>query len=108
MKSFLLTVAYHGAGYHGFQVQKSGMRTVAGELRAALAPLCKGGFELRGASRTDAGVHALGQAVQLRAATRLDAAVLQRALNAVLPRDLRRPGDHRCQLFRAIHRCVRP
>lgn len=44
---------------------------------------------LTGASRTDAGVHALGQVASLRLRTRLEAAAVQRALNAMIPADVR-------------------
>ena len=89
VKSFLLRIAYHGAGFHGWASQTSGVRTVANELLAALRPLCQGEPSLQGASRTDAGVHALGQAAHVKAETRLEAQALLRALNATLARDVR-------------------
>jgi tRNA pseudouridine38-40 synthase len=58
----LLTIAYDGAGFAGFAPQREA-RTVAGELLDALRVLDAGIEELRGASRTDAGVHARGQRV---------------------------------------------
>lgn len=58
----LLTVAYDGRDFAGFAPQK-GTRTIAGELAAALRAIDPGISELRGASRTDAGVHARGQRV---------------------------------------------
>ena len=45
-------------------------------------------MRIHGASRTDAGVHALGQVASFATSTRLDAPVLRRALNAVLPEDV--------------------
>ena len=55
----------------------------------ALRPLAGPDLRLIGASRTDAGVHALGQVASLHAARPLDPRVVQAALNATLPRDIR-------------------
>jgi len=59
MKRIKLTVAYDGTNYHGWQVQDNGI-TVAGELNRCLTDLLQEKIEVMGASRTDAGVHALG------------------------------------------------
>jgi len=58
----LLTVAYDGRPFAGFARQPD-QRTIAGELLGALQAIDPGIREVRGASRTDAGVHALGQRV---------------------------------------------
>jgi len=58
----LLTVAYDGRPFSGF-VPQPGQRTVAGELLAALQDIDPTIREIRGASRTDSGVHAYGQRV---------------------------------------------
>ena len=58
----LLTVAYDGRPFAGF-VAQPGQRTVAGELLAALREVDPSIHEIRGASRTDSGVHAYGQRV---------------------------------------------
>ncbi len=60
-----------------------------GAVAAALAPLAGGPVRLVGASRTDAGVHALGQVASAAAGRALEPAVVQAALNATLPRDIR-------------------
>lgn len=62
MNGILLTVAYDGGPFAGFAPQPS-QRTVAGELLGALRALDPHVREVRGASRTDAGVHARGQRV---------------------------------------------
>lgn len=62
MTCVLLTVAYDGGPFAGFVVQP-GQRTVAGELLGALRAMDPKVREIRGASRTDAGVHARGQRV---------------------------------------------
>ncbi len=77
-------IAYKGEGFSGSQRQP-GLRTVEGEvLRAleAVMPRMEGGFDLKAASRTDAGVSAVGNVVAFRSAMSDDAALL-RALNAV-------------------------
>ncbi len=57
-----LVVAYDGAGFHGF-AENVGVRTVMGELRAAIERVTGNPVELTGAGRTDAGVHGWGQVV---------------------------------------------
>jgi len=89
---------YDGTDFAGFQLQRNA-RTVQGELEAALARL-NGGERVvvDGAGRTDAGVHAQGQVIAFTIRREVPIAVLQRAVNALLPRDvairdLRRAAD---------------
>ena len=71
MARFKLTLEYNGTRYSGWQVQKNA-RTVAGEILAAVRDLSqREDFELYGAGRTDAGVHALAQVAHLDLETRL-------------------------------------
>jgi tRNA pseudouridine38-40 synthase len=86
-RTLALLLAYDGAAYHGWQVQPD-VATVQGALVSALRPLA-GTLELVGASRTDAGVHALGQVASVAVERPLRPAVARSALNAVLPRDIR-------------------
>lgn len=65
MKNLLMTICYDGTGFSGWQRQPA-VRTVQGELEGVLSSLCGGDIELFGTSRTDAGVHALGQRATLR------------------------------------------
>ena len=60
MKNVLLTIAYDGTGFCGWQKQP-GQRSVQGELERALGIVCAQPIQLNGTSRTDAGVHAYGQ-----------------------------------------------
>ncbi|MCL2854699.1 MAG: tRNA pseudouridine(38-40) synthase TruA [Defluviitaleaceae bacterium] len=86
----LLTVAYDGTDYNGWQVQKNGT-TVCGLLEGALAGVLAGrSFSILGASRTDAGVHALGQRVHLRTDGTIPIPLdrLPNVINAALPRDV--------------------
>jgi tRNA pseudouridine38-40 synthase len=91
MPTFRLTLAYDGTDFAGWQAQRAGgARTVQGTLEEALARLTGGGrVAVAGAGRTDAGVHALGQVASFALPTPWDPADLGRALNAVLPDDVR-------------------
>ena len=63
--------------------------SIQGLLEDALAPFEGGPVTVFGAGRTDAGVHALGQVANVRTRAAHDVETLQRALNAVLPVDVR-------------------
>ena len=60
MKNILMTIAYDGTDFHGWQRQP-GKRTVQGELERVLSEVCGDPITIDGTSRTDAGVHAYGQ-----------------------------------------------
>jgi tRNA pseudouridine38-40 synthase len=83
-----LTVAYRGTDFFGWQRQAQ-KRTVQECLEVVLAKLWGQKIDLQGSGRTDAGVHALGQVASFNAPRLHNATVLQRALNANLPRDVR-------------------
>jgi tRNA pseudouridine38-40 synthase len=82
-----LVLQYDGAGFAGWQRQPD-TRTVQGVLEAALTRLCNAETRATGAGRTDAGVHARGQAVGTTVPDTWPAARLRRSLNAVLPDDM--------------------
>ncbi len=83
----LLSVAYDGEAFSGFAPQP-GQRTVYGVLLEAIRALDPGVSGLRGASRTDAGVHARAQAVALDPTRAIPAKGWVLGVNAALPRDL--------------------
>mgnify|MGYP005605740099 FL=1 len=87
-RTLKLTVEYDGTNYVGWQRQAEGI-SIQGLLEEALGPFEGGPATVHGAGRTDAGVHALGQVASVRTRTQHRAATLQRALNAVLPPDVR-------------------
>jgi len=82
-----LVLHYDGTGFSGWQRQPD-RRTVQGVLESALERLCSAPTAALGSGRTDAGVHARGQAVGVRVPERWTGASLRRALNAVLPDDV--------------------
>jgi tRNA pseudouridine38-40 synthase len=83
-----LTIQYDGTNYVGWQRQPEGL-SIQGLIEDALAPIEGRAVTVHGAGRTDAGVHALGQVASVRLEASLDPATLGRALNAVLPEDVR-------------------
>lgn len=89
-RNLKLTVAYDGTQYHGFQRQgRLDLPTVQSLLEEAWARLVGEEVKVIGAGRTDAGVHALGQVVNFRTATRsIPTERVPRAFNSVLPRDV--------------------
>lgn len=84
---YRLVVEYDGTALHGWQLQPDA-RTVQGELEAAAARLFGAPVRTAAAGRTDAGVHAAGQVVSLRAPRALPPEVVCRALNAHLGDDI--------------------
>jgi tRNA pseudouridine38-40 synthase len=88
---FRVTLAYDGTDFAGWQLQRPGKgRTVQGALEAALARIAGGGrVAVVAAGRTDAGVHALGQVATFELPRELPPDGLQRALNGLLPLDVR-------------------
>ena len=86
--NFLLTLAYDGTNYCGFQVQPNG-RSIASAFQDALEAVLGTRPDIKGSSRTDAGVHALGFALNFHADTRIPPEKLPLALNQHLPPDIR-------------------
>jgi len=82
-----LAVAYDGTGFRGWAAQPE-LRTVEGELRAALAKVFPTSGAIAVAGRTDAGVHALGNVASVEVDCGPPAERAAEALNAVLPEDV--------------------
>jgi tRNA pseudouridine38-40 synthase len=82
-----LTLAYDGTEFAGFQRQPE-TRTVQGVLEAALERITQQPVQTRGASRTDAGVHAEGQVVAFTTARELPPERWLKAINRYLPGDV--------------------
>jgi tRNA pseudouridine38-40 synthase len=87
MRTIRMTVAYDGTYYHGWQEQP-GEVTVQGTLIESLAPILRERPSLEGASRTDSGVHALGQVAAVKTESLIDVRRLLSAINSRLPDDM--------------------
>lgn len=88
MKRVKLTIAYDGTNYHGWQIQPNGI-SIEAVLNQALSSLLKEDIMVVGASRTDSGVHALGNVAVFDTENRMAAEKICFALNQRLPEDIR-------------------
>ncbi len=88
MRNIKLTLAYDGSGFHGWQLQP-GVATIQGALVDVARKVTQEKIFIHGASRTDSGVHALGQVANFKTHSPLSAAEFQRAFNALLPPTIR-------------------
>jgi len=88
MRNIKLILSYDGTDFHGWQRQP-GLRTIQQTLEDAILALTQSRPKTTASSRTDAGVHALGQVVHFHTSSRHRPEIILKALNALLPRDLR-------------------
>lgn len=88
IKNIAIKLSYVGTRYHGWQIQKD-VPTVQGELISAVERITGERVRVWGASRTDAGVHALGQVANFFTASEIPPEKFKDALNSVLPHDIR-------------------
>ena len=88
MKRVRLIVSYDGTNYCGWQIQNNGI-TVEEVLNHALTDLCREEIAVIGASRTDSGVHALGNVAVFDTNSRIPGEKFSFALNQRLPDDIR-------------------
>jgi tRNA pseudouridine38-40 synthase len=88
MRKIRLLIEYDGTAYQGWQLQKKG-DTLQGVLEDRILKVTGEHLRIIGASRTDAGVHALGQVAVFKTESRLEPDTIKRALNALLPQDIR-------------------
>jgi tRNA pseudouridine38-40 synthase len=88
VKRILLTLEYDGTNYAGWQRQYNGL-AVQQVLEEALSTACREKITVTGASRTDAGVHALGQAVHFDTSCSIPPEKFPFVLNTMLPPDIR-------------------
>ncbi len=120
-RHLFLCLEYDGTSYQGWQRQAHA-RTVQGEVERALREILGQPVSLRSAGRTDAGVHALGQAASCRVDTSLPLPGILHPVNRLLPDDIvivrmeeappefnvRRHAVRRHYRYRLVRRSVRP
>lgn len=91
MPRYRLTLAYDGTDFHGWQKQTardgSQLRTVQRSLEWAVQRVVREPVRVQGASRTDAGVHAVGQVAAFTCSSEIPVARLPMALSSALPDD---------------------
>ena len=92
MKRVMLTVAYDGTNYHGWQLQ-DGHVTIESELNAVLSRITGEDIKVSGASRTDAGVHAKGNLCVFDTEARMPGEKYSYALNTCLSEDIKVVGS---------------
>lgn len=85
MHRYTLSIAYDGTDFCGWQEQQDNICTVTQTVRKAFEGVFKHRASIVGSSRTDAGVHALGQVARITTSLDLDPATIKRALNNALP-----------------------
>jgi len=88
MRRIRIVVSYDGTEYHGWQVQP-GLPTIQGALEQVISEIEGRPVQVAGSGRTDAGVHAWGQVAAFSIENPIPADNLRRALNRLLPRDIR-------------------
>lgn len=88
MKRVKLVVAYDGTNYHGWQLQNNGV-SIEEVLNRTLTELLGEPIAVTGASRTDSGVHAMGNVAVFDTENRMPADKISYALNQRLPEDIR-------------------
>ncbi len=87
MRNIKLTIAYLGTAYKGWQKNNENS-SIEATLGSALERILHHPVTLQAASRTDAGVHAQGQVVNMMTEHTMPLPLLQRALNGTLPKDI--------------------
>ncbi len=92
MPRYRLTVAYDGTSFNGWQKQcppgEAPLRTVQSVLEAAASDVVREPVQVVGASRTDAGAHAIGQVAAFTCQAQIEPRRMAAAINARLPQDV--------------------
>lgn len=94
--TYKLLISYEGTHYCGWQIQPNGV-SIQSLIEKALSTALREPTTLVGASRTDSGVHALGQIAHFRTEVPLDTQKLRQSLNGLLPSDIRVMGVEKAQ-----------
>ena len=103
----MLTIAYDGTSYHGWQVQPNGM-TIQECVETAVAKLTGESVRILCAGRTDSGVHSLGQVASFRTTSQISAEQIRRGLQRFLPEDITIVRSQRvAEEFHATYSAIR-
>ncbi len=92
LRNLLLNIEYDGTNYKGWQSQRRktlSLPTIQETLQKVLGKILQEDITLIGSGRTDSGVHALGQCANFKTSSDIQATKLEKALNALLPKDIR-------------------
>ncbi|MFH1423182.1 MAG: tRNA pseudouridine(38-40) synthase TruA [Planctomycetota bacterium] len=87
MRNIKLLIQYDGTNYHGWQKQLN-VSTIHGAIEEAIKLVTNEEVKITGASRTDSGVHAVGQTANFQTQSNLPVETLSKAINAKLPSDI--------------------
>jgi len=87
MRKIKLTISYDGSRYKGWQLQENGL-TVQEELEKSIKKVFGKHHRVHAASRTDAGAHAMAQAVHFNTSSKIPTEKIVPALNKALPDDI--------------------
>ncbi|MFI3176184.1 MAG: tRNA pseudouridine(38-40) synthase TruA [Eubacteriales bacterium] len=88
MKNYKMIIQYDGTRYAGWQRQDSNSNTIQGKLEVLLSKMEEGKVTINGSGRTDAGVHANGQVINVQLATKKSTAMIKEYMNSYLPEDI--------------------
>src|SRR5574344_426567 len=86
--NYLITISYDGTCYYGFQ-RLHGKKTIQETIELALSIINKKEVKIKGAGRTDKGVHAYGQRATFKLDVKVPAKRLINAINSLIPMDIR-------------------
>lgn len=88
MRNLQILIQYEGTRYKGWQSQKHTDQTIQAKLTNVLEKMTGEAIELKGAGRTDAGVHAMGQTANFHTNTGLSCEEVLHYMNQYLPEDI--------------------
>lgn len=88
VRNVKITVEYDGTNFYGWQKQP-GLRTIQGTIEESIKKILQEDIKIIGASRTDRGVHAIGQVANFLTNTEIKLNILLYKLNRILPEDIR-------------------
>ncbi len=85
--NYKCVIEYDGTDFCGWQVQPN-LRTIQGEIEKATSKMAKSAVKVIAAGRTDAGVHAVGQVINMRIDKDWTADIVLKGINSLLPPDI--------------------